>query len=118
MKRTIIFYRTVNNKCPVKNFLDSLSGKVSQKVTWVLSLIEDIDMVPSKYFKKLIGTKEIWECKVRIRSDSFRIFCFFYSNSLLVLTHGYIKKTQKVPIAEIRRAERYRDDFIRRKRNE
>ena len=118
MRRTVIFYKTASNECPVKDFLDSLSGKATQKVTWVLSLIEDTDIVPSKYFKKLVGTKEIWECKIRIGSDSYRVFCFFYGNSLVVSTHGHIKKTQKTPVSEIRRAEKYREDFLRRKRYE
>jgi len=42
----------------------------------------------------------------------------FYSDSFVILTHGYIKKTQKIPISEIRRAERYREDFIRRRKYE
>jgi hypothetical protein len=39
-----------------------LAGKTAQKVAWVLSLIEDLDVVPSTYFKKLVSTEEIREC--------------------------------------------------------
>jgi len=41
-----------------------LSGKVAQKITWVLRLLEDLEAIPSSYFKKLVGTEEIWECRV------------------------------------------------------
>lgn len=118
MKRKIVFYRTRDNKCPIKDFLDSLSGKIARKVTWVLNLLEDLDIVPSTYFKKLSGTKEIWECRVRYGPDSYRIFCFFTGNSVVVLTHGFLKKTRKVPASEIKSAEAYREDFIRRQKHE
>ena len=47
--KTVIFYRTADGKYPVQEFLDSLPGKAAQKVTWVLNLIEDLDVVPSTY---------------------------------------------------------------------
>lgn len=92
MSRTVIFYRTADGKCPVQEFLDSLQGKVAQKVTWVLNLIEEIDIVPAAYFKKLVNTEEIWECRIQLGSNAYRIFCFFDGNSVVVLTHGIIKK--------------------------
>lgn len=110
----MIFYKTADGKCPIQDFLDSLSGKVTQKVTWVLRLLEDLDIVPSSYFKKLIGTKEIWECRITFGSNAYRIFCFFVDNSVVVLTHGIIKKSQKTSRSEIERAEAYRKDFLKR----
>lgn len=115
MNRTVVFYKTVDGKCPIKNFLDSLSGKAAQKVTWVLSLLEDLDIVPSSYFKKLAGTEEIWECRVKFSSNAYRIFCFFADNSVVVLTHGVIKKSQRTPKYEIEKAETYRRDFLKRR---
>jgi hypothetical protein len=78
----------------VKDFLNSLSGKVAQKITWVLRLLEDLEVIPSSYFKKLVGTEVIWECRVQFGSNAYRIFCFFLGNSVVVLTHGYVKKSQ------------------------
>jgi len=51
MKREIIFYKTKDGKCPVEIFLDSLPGKVAQKITWVLEILETQGMLPSLYFK-------------------------------------------------------------------
>jgi len=59
VSRVIAFYKTADGKCPIQDFLDSLPWKVAQKVTWVLNLLEDLDMVPSSYFKKLVGSEEI-----------------------------------------------------------
>ena len=115
MGKTVIFYRTADGKCPVREFLDSLPGKVAQKVTWVLNLVEDLDIVPSTYFKKLVSAEEIWECRIQLGSNAHRIFCFFDGHSIVVLTHGLIKKTHKTPQREIERAEAYRRDYLHRR---
>jgi phage-related protein len=115
MFRAVIFYKTVDGKCPVQEFLDSLSVKVAQKVLWTLRLLEDLEIVPSIYFKKLIGTDEIWECRIQYVSNIYRIFCFFDSHSVVVLTHGLVKKSQKTPQREIDKAELYRKDYLRRR---
>jgi hypothetical protein len=52
MGRSVKFYRTTLKKCPVQEFLDSLSGKTAQKATWVLKIIEDLEIVPEKYLTK------------------------------------------------------------------
>ncbi|MHB1680841.1 MAG: type II toxin-antitoxin system RelE/ParE family toxin [bacterium] len=114
MRRTVIFYKTQEGRCPVKEFLDSLGGKVAQKIVWVLNLLEDLDNIPSLYFKKLTGSDGIWECRIKYGSNIYRIFCFMLDNSSVVLTHGFIKKTQKTPASEIERAEKYKSDFIKR----
>jgi phage-related protein len=114
VNRTVIFYRTADGKCPVQEFIDSLPGKVAQKIVWVLGLLEDMDIVPASYFKKLAGTEDIWECRIQFGSNAYRIFCFFTNNSV-VLTHGFVKKSQKTPAGEIERAEAYRRDFLKRR---
>ncbi|MBI5189629.1 MAG: type II toxin-antitoxin system RelE/ParE family toxin [Nitrospirae bacterium] len=114
MGKTVIFYKTADGKCPIQEFLDSLPGKAAQKVVWVLGLLEDMDVLPASYFKKLVGT-DIWECRITLGSDAYRVLCFFAGNSVVVLTHGFVKKTQKTPGNEIVRAETYRKDFLKRK---
>ena len=113
--RTVIFYRTPKGKCPIEIFLDSLPGKIAKKVTWVLNLLEDLDSVPSIYFKKLVGTEDIWECRITFGSDTCRILCFFADNSRVVLTHGFMKKSRKTPKSEIEKAEALRRDFLKRR---
>ena len=99
----------------MQEFLDSLPGKAAQKVTWVLKLLDDLQIVPSSYFKKLVGTEEMWECRIQFASNTYRIFCFFADDSV-VLTHGFLKKSQKAPAHEIERGEAYRRDFFKRRK--
>ncbi|HWS16335.1 MAG TPA: type II toxin-antitoxin system RelE/ParE family toxin [Candidatus Methylomirabilis sp.] len=113
------FYQAEDGKTPVKDFLDSLPGKIAQKVLWVLMVAEELDILPTTYFKKLVGSDDIWECRVQFGSNDYRILCFHEGGSVLVLTHGFMKKTQKTPAKEIERAETYKRDYLRRhKRHE
>lgn len=119
VRRKILFYRTVDGKCPVADFLDSLPGKDAQKIAWVLKLLEELDRIPIIYFKKLAGTDDLWECRIQFGSSSYRILCFFMDNSTIVMTHGFTKKTKRTPIIEIEKGEIYRRDFLgRRLKNE
>lgn len=93
--RSINFYRLPNGKCPVEQFLNSLTGKHAQKVTWVLQLIESIEKVPTQYFKKLVSTDGIWEARAKVGSDDFRLLGFFDGGALVILTNGFSKKSQK-----------------------
>jgi len=79
-------------------------------------LIQELDRVPSQYLKKLTGTEEIWECRIRTQSNIYRIFSFFVDGDTLVLTHGYSKKSQKTDKKQIKRAQDYRRDYLARKR--
>ena len=111
--REIKFLVLKNKKCPVEEFLDSLNPKMAQKVTWVLSLIEEEDFVPQKYFKKLTNSDDIWECRIAFSSDIVRIFAFFDHNNKIILTHGFIKKSQKTPKDEIAKAKNYKKDYFK-----
>lgn len=114
MARALVFYKTDKGHCPVDEFLDSLSPKVAQKVTWVLKLLQELDMVPTQYLKKLSATDGIWECRMVFSGNTYRILCFFHGSGRLVLTHGFMKKTQKTPHEEILQAERLKADYIGR----
>jgi len=108
---SINFYKTDNLKCPVTEFLDSLSGKAAQKVTWVLKLIEETQIVSKEYFKKLTPY-DIWEVRISLSGNKYRILSFIYNDTKLILTHGFIKKTQKTPKNEIDKAITYRKDYF------
>ena len=112
--RTINFYRTESGDCPVEEFLDSLSSKQAQKVLWVLRLIEELDLVPPQYFQKLVNTEDIWEVRVQFGGDIFRLLGFFAGSSLLVLTNGFAKKSQKTPRQEIASATRRKNEYLLR----
>jgi phage-related protein len=114
MGRSLVFYKAEKGRCPVAEFLDSLPSGVAKKVMWVLKLLQELEMVPGQYFKKLSATDEIWECRMVFAGNTYRIFCFFHGSNRLVLTHGFMKKTAKTPGEEIAKAERLKADYIRR----
>jgi len=97
--------------------LDSLNDRQVEKILWVLRLIKELEIVPKEYFKKLVNTDEIWEVRVSSGNINFRLLCFFDYGNLIILTNGFIKKSQKTPKAEIKIAEQRRKDYIERKQN-
>lgn len=116
--REIVFYRTSSGVCPVEDFLDSLSGKQAQKLIWVLKLVKELESVPVKYFKKLVNTDNIWEIRIQLGNNIFRLLGFFENNNLIILTNGFTKKTQKTPSQEIKLAEARKQNYLeRRKQN-
>jgi phage-related protein len=116
MIREIIFYKTFSGKSPIEEFLDTLSSKQAQKVIWVLNLIENLEIIPRQYFKKMVNTDDIWEVRVKMGSNIFRILGFFDGSKLIVLSHAFQKKTQKTPKQAIKLAEQRKHDYFRRKR--
>jgi phage-related protein len=114
--REIQFYRTFSGSCPVEEFFDTLSDKQVEKVLWVLRIIRDIDSVPREYLKKLINTDAIWEIKVKFGGNIFRILGFFCKNKIIILTNGFMKKTQKTPPKEIKIAQDRKKDYLERNR--
>lgn len=90
-------------------------GKQAQKVLWVLRLIEELDVIPRQYFKKLVGSEGIWEVRIQFGNDNYRLLGFFTSGASLVLTNGFVKKTQKTPTQEIALAIRRKKEYLARR---
>ena len=113
--RKIKFYRFETGKSPVEEFFGSLTNKQFEKISFVLDLIEQIDIVPRKYFKKLKGTDDIWEIRVQQSNNIFRILGFFDGKDLVVLNHAFTKKSQKIPQKEIAVTEQRKRNYFKQK---
>jgi len=113
--REIIFYCFESGKCPVEEFLDTLTDPQFKKVAFVLDLIETQEVVPIEYFKKLKNTNDIWEARIQSANNIFRILRFLDEDNLVVLNHAFTKKTQKTPKREITKAENRKKDYEFRK---
>ncbi len=101
----------------MEEYLDTLSNKQVEKVLFVLELVESLDVIPRKFFKKLEATGDIWEVRVQLGNNIFRLLGFFDGVDLIVLNHAFTKKTQKIPENEIKIAEqRKKDYFLSRRR--
>ena len=114
--RKVLFYQTTTKQKPIEDFLDSLSSKQAQKVTWVLKLVEDLERVPSIYFKKMVNTQDLWEVRAVVGSNIFRLIGFFDGPNLVILAHAFQKKTQKTPKQAIKIAEERKKEYFRRKK--
>ena len=88
------------------DFYGKLKPEVKKKFNWTLQLIATIDRVPEKYFKHLTNTSGLFEIRVEVGSDIYRVFSFFDKGQLVVLANGFQKKSQKTPTNEIELAEK------------
>jgi hypothetical protein len=70
--RSIRFYRTEAGRSPVEEFLESLNPSHRKKVAWVLRLVEELDIVPQQYLKKLVGSESLWEIRSQIRGKQLQ----------------------------------------------
>jgi len=113
--KAISFYITASGKCPVKDHLDSLPDEQVTKIVWVLKLIRELEQVPPKYFKKLVNTEDIWEVRVDVGKNTFRLLGFFYGKKLIILTNSFQKKSRKTPLNEIRLAEKRKKEYLSRR---
>lgn len=112
--RSIKFYRTESGKCFVQEFLDSLDDDTAKKITFVLKIIRELPVIPKTYFKNLTGIKDIYECRIIFKSNIYRLLCFFDKDNTIVISHGFIKKTNKTPKIEIEKAIQYKNNYFRR----
>ena len=84
-------------------FYTKQTKKVRIKIDWTLGVIRDLKIVPEQYLKHIAGT-DLYEIRVILGSNIFRIFCFFDKGRVIVLLNGFQKKSQKTPRNEIERA--------------
>ena len=67
--------------------------------------------IPEKYFKHVEGTKGLYEIRVEVGGNIYRIFSFFDKGNIIVLGNGFQKKTQKTPKQEIEKALKIMEDY-------
>jgi len=96
-------------------FFDTLKPEVKRKFNWTLQLIATIDKVPGKYFKHMTGSSGIYEIRVEVGSDIYRVFSFFDKGQLIILLNGFQKKTQKTPKNELQFAEELKKQYFNEK---
>ena len=77
-----------------------------------MQLLATIDRVPEKYFKHITGSIGIYEIRVEVGSDIYRVFSFFDEGQLIILVNGFQKKTQKTPKNEIELAEKLKKQYF------
>ena len=107
IERQIIAYKNY-----FLDFYEDLDDNVQAKIEWTLNLIQVTQKVPEKYFKHLTGTKGLYEVRVEVGSNIFRIFSFFDKGNVVVLGNGFQKKSQKTPKQEIKIALKIMEEYL------
>ena len=107
------FYQMANGKEPAKEFLQSLDVKMRAKMVDTICLLQDNGNELREPFSKHLSDG-IFELRARVATDTVRVLYFFYVGRRIILTNGFVKKTQKTPISAIVMAKKYRNDYLKR----
>ena len=96
-------------------FIEKQPLKAQQKIYYNIFKVEE-GVMEVEIFKKLENT-EIWEFRTLYNSVCYRLLAFWDTDedTLIIATHGIIKKTQKTPAKEIAKAENIRSEYFKRK---
>lgn len=112
-KFEVEFYEKANGEQPAKEFLLSLDKKLRAKLADTIMILQDNGYELREPYSKHIS-EGIFELRAKLGSDITRVMYFFYVDRHIILTNGFIKKTQKTPQSEIEKAKRYRADYLKR----
>jgi phage-related protein len=112
----VIFYDKPDGTEPVKDFLLSLEPKMRAKMLRTISMLQTNGTDLREPLSKPLGDG-IFELRAKVGSDISRTLYFFFYGRRVILTNGFIKKTQKTPRSEIETAKKYRTEYLGRKEN-
>lgn len=98
----IEFYRDRLNRCQACDYVRVMDERHRAKMQKLFALLSRVGPeVPSDYGKRL--SRGVWELRVAIEHHQHR-FLFVFRRGRILVTHAFLKKTQRVPQEEIRRA--------------
>ena len=110
-KMEIEFFATPDGERPAMDFLEGLSPKMQakmlDKIRYLHELGPALRLPHSRHLED-----EIYELRAQAEGNISRILYFFVIGDKAVLTHGFVKKTQHTPQKEIKRAEKYRRQYL------
>lgn len=104
------FYKDVRkNRIPVLEYLESLNKKETAKILRYIEFLRtNKGYLDEPYSRHVKG--KIRELRIDFGKNRHRIFYFIFIKKTIILLHGFLKKTAKTPISEIKRAkENYRN---------
>ena len=108
--RQIIFHGT-----HFQNFYIEQNDKVREKIAYVFHVIKSVEKVPEKFLKHMEGSDGLFEVRIEVGSNIFRIFCCFDKGNIIVLFNSFQKKTQKTPKQEIEKALKIMEEYYNEK---
>lgn len=105
--RKVIIYKDYFEEFFVKQ-----PQKIKDKITKIIEIIENLEIIPANYLKPITGVSGLYEIRVNLASNTFRIFCVFDSGRVVVLLSAFQKKDQKTPQNEIEKAKRIMNEYF------
>lgn len=102
-----------NGDRPAEDFLNSLDVKMRSKLLMILKVLQEKGNMLREPYRKYLEDG-IFEVRGKVGNDISRVLYFFYYSGKIILTNGFIKKTQKTPRSEITKAKEYRADYLER----
>jgi phage-related protein len=111
MQRRIGFYGEY-----FENFYIIQPQKVKDKIDYVLDIIKHVDLIPIKFLKHIEGTDGLYEIRVKTTFKIIRIFCFFDSGNLIILTNCIEKKSKKTPKEPLEVANKLKKEYFESKK--
>jgi len=119
MEYTVELYEKADGKSPVLEFILALNPKQQAKVYREIDLLEKfgnelhyphVDTIKGKKYN------DLWELRIELASNNFRIFYFLPKNNKAILLHGIVKKKQKTPKNELETAMERMKEYLRREK--
>lgn len=112
-KFEIEFYEKIDGEIPVEDFLLGLDKKMRAKILGIMGILQERgNQLREPYSKHL--EDGIFEIRGKVGSDITRVLYFFYYQGKIIVTNGFVKKTQKTPVSVIEKAKKYRSDYLGR----
>lgn len=96
-----------------EDFLREQPQKVQDKIFKIIEAIEILERVPINYLKYLEGTEGLYEVRIKLAANIWRVFCFFDKDKLVILLNGFVKKTQKTPKEELKKAVKLMNEYYK-----
>ena len=110
----VSFYTKASGEKPAKDFISALEPKMRTKMLREITVLENNGPLLKMPDSRPLGDG-IFELRAQVATDITRVLYFFYVGKEIVLTNGFVKKTQKTPPLEIKKAKAYRADYLARK---
>lgn len=99
-----------------QDFYINQTDAVRNKINYCLNMVKTLDRVSTRILKSIEGTDGLYEIRIEVGNNIFRIFCCFDEDSLVILFNGFQKKTQKTPSKEKNKAIRLMKEYFNDKK--
>ena len=113
MSYEVEYYELPDGSRPAEEFILAQNVKMRAKIFMALEFLEEKGPMLREPFSKPLG-EGIFEVRAKQGTDISRVLYFFVVGKKVILTNGFVKKTQKTPPREIEKARRYRADYQQR----